>query len=162
MLHNKRNLLLVLLLILTTAEFYHCQTSAKKEIVVTFINAECVDTTYTTSTRDVRSRDPRALYIISKFLVYELNITLKINGESFIYNDPLSLTCHSPDGTIHSIIINEELDELVYNNFYEYKMLIQTKTNGWAKITIDELNDHNLKTDQSSDITFLDNSVYLE
>lgn len=161
MMNLKTKLLIWLLLLFISSAPCFSQSTTAKEIVVTFISAKCVDTTYTPSLHQTRVYPPRTTYVKDK-LVYELDITLKLNGEGFIYSKPLAITCYMPDGNTETIIINEKLEELIPGNFYEYKMFIETKGTGWAKITVGEWDDNEQQTNESGDITFIHNSVYLE
>ncbi len=142
---------------------YYSQSSSHSEIVVTFISAKCIDTTYTLSTMRTMVYPSQTYYVIDHF-VYEVRITLKLNGDNFIYNKPLALTCLFPKGGSKVKIVNQDLTELVAKNSYEYITLIKVKpkVKGWTKITVGEWDDHNLRIVHSSQIRFIDGSFYLE
>jgi len=154
-------LLILFSLIIIFPGLSYSQSSSKREIIVAAVSAECVDTTYTAATAQSRVYPHKTVYVKEK-LVYELIVTIKLTGDEFVYSKPLAITCYIPDGTSKTIIVNQELEELVPDVFYEYKMLVGTKVKGWAKITLGEWDDYNLKVHQFRGITFIDNSVYLE
>ena len=158
---NKIKLLpLILFIILSQIPFY-AQGSLKSEIVVAFISAKCVDTTYTLSPNQTRVYPPRPSYIKDK-LVYEIRITLKLYGDGFIFDKPLALTCYLPKDGLKTIIVNQENYALTTNESYEYVMVIKTNQKGWSKITACGWDDYNLRMTQFDGIRFIDGSFYLE
>lgn len=161
MLSNKIRLLHLILFIVMTQIPCYAQGSLNREIVVTFVSAKCIDTTYTLSPHQTRVYPPRLSYIKDK-LVYELRITIKLNGDGFIFDKPLALTCYLPKDGSKTIIVNQVCDTLNPNGTYEYVMVIKTNHKGWSKITIGEWDDYNLRITYFNDIRFIDGSVYLE
>jgi hypothetical protein len=159
-LQNKIKLLPIIILLVLMQSPFHAQGSYIHEIAVTFISAECVDTTYRISSV-TRSYPPRYSYVIDKF-EYEIRITIKLSGNGIILDRPLALTCYFPPNGSKTIIVNQENYPLNTDEDYEYLMVIKTKEKGWSKITVSGWDDYNLRTTQYNGIKFIDSSFYLE
>lgn len=160
MLKNKK-IFLLLIFISVFQTLNYSQGLLKKEIVVTNIAVKCIDTTYTLSPNQTRVYPPRLSYIKDK-LVYEIEITIKLNGAGFIYNKPLALSCYLPENESKTIIVNQELFELTTNESYEYLMVLKTKQKGWAKIVVGEWDDHHLRINYFGEIKLIDSSFYID
>ncbi|MBI3123023.1 MAG: hypothetical protein HYZ10_01330 [Ignavibacteriales bacterium] len=157
----KATILFFALLCFSFAEILFAQDSSQNAIIVKFISYKCIDTTFIVSKRTTHSYPSQDYYEIDKF-VYELNITLELDGNNFVFNKPLALTCYLPKGGEKTIIINEELEKLISPESYTYIMLLETKQKGWAKITAGEWDAYNLRVTYSSGIKFVDDSFYIK
>lgn len=137
----------------------YSQSLSRPEIMVAFITAKCVDTTYTkVHTRERHYSD----YYIKDKLVYEVSITLKLSGEGFVYNRPIDLTCFLPGDLSVSTLLNIDGYELTPDKFHEYQFYAAVKTKGLAKIVLKEWDPQNQFAVENSKIKFIDASFFLD
>ena len=138
---------------------YLAQT--RGEIEFKNIIVKCIGKTYKLSPNQTYGYPSQTHYMIDKS-VYELKIILKLNGNNFTYNKPLAITCYLPEGGRKTLIVNQELDTLSTDRYFEYVMILKTSEKGWAKMTIGEWDDYNLSINFLNGILHYDYSFRLE
>jgi hypothetical protein len=163
---NKDNLMRVVFLALLLLMFsisIKAQVTSKGEIVITFVTAKCIDTTYTLPVFQTRVYPPslQNTYVKDK-LVYEVLITVRIGGDNFVFNRPLALTCYLPKNEKQTLIVNQERDELMSDMSYQYSMILTTKQKGWVKVVVGEWDDSELEINNYGGIKYISGSVYIE
>jgi hypothetical protein len=150
---------LIIIFILLQSLVYS-QEVFEGDIFISDLSAECIDTTYTYSVM-TNSYPPQRLLKKDK-LVYEVNLIIKLYGNGYAYENAIALTFKTPDNEITTIIINQDLYPMTFDEKYEYILNIQSREKGWVNVELHEWDVHRLEIKNNINVNFLNYSFYLE
>ena len=130
------------------------------DIFISDLAAECIDTTFVRIS--ITRTDPPEFKFEKDKLVYELSLIIKLYGNEYYYSNAIALTFKTPDNDISTIIINQELIPMTYDEDYEHMLIIYSREPGWVNVEINEWDVHSLEIKHNINVNFLNYSFYIE
>ena len=140
--------------------FTYSQEIFRGDIFISDLTSECIDTTYV-RTSITRTNPPEFRFEKDK-IVYMLTLKIKLYGNEYYYNSAIALTFNTPDNDISTIIVNQELYPMTFDEEYEHIINIHSREPGWVNVEINEWNIHSLEIKNNINVNFLNYSFYIE
>ena len=150
----------IFILFLFTPILMFSQEIFRGDIFISDLTAECIDTTYIRGS--ITNTHPPEFHFKKDKLVYELRLAIKLYGNEYFYNNALALTFKTPDNDITTVIINQELIPMTYDEKYEHILVIHSREPGWVNVEINEWDIHSLEFKNNINVNFLNYSFYIE
>lgn len=72
-------------------------------------------------------------------LLYSCKLTIKLNGESFIIEEPFVVKCFLPNNSFQKVVLNNERYIMTSDQFYDFnfEFYSENKLIGWTTLELD-------------------------